>query len=462
MNVDKELYVRWGRIMAFSNITLTPELASVLGGAMGTLLDQNAVVMVGRDYRRDSRMLKRSFSGGLMASGIELIDLHAVPTNILQFSVRRFGADAGVMITRSHNLAGMVSIKMFDSTGVEYTSKKTNEVVTTAERRKIRYVKNTEVGWISVADAMKVYDRALASFFAQSKEIMKEAELRVVIDCSCGPASLIIPDLLSEFGCEVITLNAHRPRNPLFLPNPKSLVRLRETVRATNSDLGIALDPEARHAIIVDGQGRIRTAEETASVNLHSRYDPDPHATVIVGETVNPSVYRDLNKNIILSSHGEPGGTARLVLNRRAIYGFNDTGLFYLPIFAPGSDGIVASLTVLTQMARENIESTDLYRRHQIFPQRTAEVTFPLEQVLPFFTKILNDPPEGYIAIDTFIGIKLITEKKEWIHFYLANEDDSLLIEIFDPKAQPDQQEILITFARTTIEEYLLSNQNPE
>ena len=135
VNVDKELYVRWGRIMAFSNITLTPELASVLGGAMGTLLDQNAVVMVGRDYRRDSRMLKRSFSGGLMASGIELIDLHAVPTNILQFSVRRFGADAGVMITRSHNLAGMVSIKMFDSTGVEYTSKKTNEIVTTAERR---------------------------------------------------------------------------------------------------------------------------------------------------------------------------------------------------------------------------------------------------------------------------------------------------------------------------------------
>ncbi|MHA2247295.1 MAG: hypothetical protein ACXADY_20280, partial [Candidatus Hodarchaeales archaeon] len=74
--------------MDFSNTVLTPELASLLGGAMGTFLDPKSVVMVGRDYRRDSRMLKRSFSGGLMASGMELIDLHAIPTNILQFSIR--------------------------------------------------------------------------------------------------------------------------------------------------------------------------------------------------------------------------------------------------------------------------------------------------------------------------------------------------------------------------------------
>ncbi len=444
--------------MAFSNKILTPELASVLGGAMGTLLDPKAVVMVGRDYRRDSRMLKRSFSGGLMGSGIELIDLHAVPTNVLQFSVRRFGADAGVMFTRSHNLAGMVSIKIFDSTGVEYPSEKINQIVEIGKKRAIRRVESTEVGWITVADAMKVYDRALASFFAQSSQIMKDASLRVIMDCSCGPASLIIPDLLSEFGCEVMTLNAHRPRNPLFLPNPKSLVRLRETVRATNSDLGIALDPEARHAVIIDGQGRIRTAEETASVNLHSRYDPDPNATVIVGDTVNPSVYRDLNKNIIFSSHGEPGGTARLVINYRAIYGFNDTGLFFLPIFTPGSDGIVAAFTVLTQMASENIKSTDLYRRHQIFPQRIADVTFPLDRVLTFFTSILNTPPKGYIAVDTFIGIKLITEKKEWIHFYLSNEENSLQIEVFDPQSKIERQEELLSFAISKTEEYLNSS----
>ncbi len=455
MTTQEGSYVKWGRIMAFSNTELTAELASLLGGAMGTFLDPKSVVMVGRDYRRDSRMLKRSFSGGLMASGMELIDLHAVPTNILQFSIRRFGADAGVMITRSHNLAGMVSIKLFVSTGIEFESKMTKKVVEIANKREIRRVSPTEVGWISIADAMKIYDRALAGFFTKSKTTMTEAKLRVVLDCACGPTSSIMPDLLNEFGCEVITLNAHRPRHPLFLPNPESLLRLKETVRTIGADLGIALDAEARHAIIIDSQGRIRTAEETASVNLHSRYDPNPNATVVVGNTVHPSVYNDLDKNIIFSGHGEPGALARKVLEHRAIYGFNDTGLYILPVFAPGSDGVVASLTVLTQMSQEQVKSTDLYRRHQTFPQRTAEVTFPLNRMLGFFTNILNNPPPGYYAIDTFVGIKLITEDNEWIHLHLSTESDTLQIEIFDPRLNSEKQGELIGFARNLVEVYL-------
>lgn len=460
LNQNIKSYVRWGRITGFSNKELTAELAATLGGAMGTFLEPKSIVMMGRDYRRDSRALKRAFSGGLMASGQEFIDLRAVPTSVLTFSVRRFGADAGVMFTRSHNLAGMVSIKMFDSTGIEFESNITRKIVDIAEKQEINRVPPTEIGWISIADAMTIYTSALSGFFAEYKEILKQARLRVVIDCGCGPASMIIPDLLSELGCEIITLNAHRPRNPLFFPNPKSLIRLKETVRTTGADLGIALDAEARHAIIVDSQGRIRTAEETASVNLHSRYEPNPNATVVVGATVNPSVYQGLDKKIIFSEYGEPGGSARLVQQHRAIFGFNDTGLFFLPQWSPESDAIVASLTVLRQMASEGIKSTDLYRKHHIFPQRMAEVTFPLDHMFKFFRAILNQPPEGFYAVDTYIGIKLITKEKKWIHFHLATEADTLQIEVFDPQADPTKQAELINFAQKLTRKYLSDDVN--
>lgn len=466
MSIDNEInegsnsYVRWGRIMAFSNKELTAELASRLGGAMGTLLDSKSIVMTARDYRRDSRALKRSFTGGLMASGIEVIDLHAVPTSTLQFSVRRFGADAGVMITRSHNLVGMVSIKFFDSTGIEYESEKTKKIVEIAETQQIRRVSPTEVGWLGVAEAMSIYDRALAGFFANKSEVLKEAKLRVVIDCGCGPASLIVPDLLNELNCDVITLNAHRPKQPVNFPNPESLFRLREIVRTTGADLGIALDAEARHSIIVDSQGRIRTAEETASVILHSRYEPNPNAIVIIGETVNPSVYDNLDIKIVFSPHGEPGGSARLIMQHRAIFGFNDTGLYFLPVFSPGSDAIVASITVLAQMATEAIKSTDLYQKHQIFPQRQAEVTFPLNKMLSFFRFFLNNPPSGYFAIDTFIGIKLITANNEWIHFHLATDQDTLQIEIYVPQSNQKRQLEMLSFARNLINNFLSSSLN--
>lgn len=454
-NLESETrsYVKNGRITAFSNKELTAELAARLGGAMGTTLDSKSIVMTARDYRRDSRALKRAFTGGLMASGIEVIDLHAVPTSVLQFSVRRFGADAGVMFTRSHNLAGMLSIKLFDSTGIEFPSKVTEKIIEIAEARQIRRVKSFEVGWIAVAEAMSIYKQALAGFFVNKKKILTEANLKVVIDCACGPASLIMPDLLSELGCEVITLNAHRPQTPFFLPNPESLSRLRKTVRATEADLGIALDAEARHAIIVDSHGQIRTAEETASV-LHARYELNPNTTVVIGETVNPSVYRDLNKKVIISKHGEPGGSARLILENRAIFGFNDTGLFFVPVFSPGSDAIVASLTVLGSMADQSLKSTDLYRKHQIYPQRKIEMTFPLSKMLQFFRKMLNDPPTGFFAVDTFIGIKLITKHKEWIHIHLASDEDTLQIEVFDPKENATRQGELIELVKNIMQDF--------
>jgi len=294
----------------------------------------------------------------------------------------------------------------------------------------------------------------LAGFFENKKKSLTEANLKVVIDCACGPAALIMPDLLSELGCEVITLNAHRPQAPLFLPNPESLFRLRKTVRATEADLGIALDAEARHVIIVDSHGQIRTAEETASV-LHTRYELNPNATVVVGETVNPSVYTDLNKKVVISKHGEPGGSARLILEHRAIFGFNDTGLFFVPVFSPGSDAIVASLTVLGSMADQSLKSTDLYRKHQIFPQRRLDITFPLSRMLRFFRKMLNNPPSRFYAIDTFIGIKLITKDGEWIHIHLASDEDTLQIEVFDPKEDANRQGQLIELAKNNIQDFL-------
>jgi phosphomannomutase len=126
-----------------------------------------------------------------------------------------------------------------------------------------------------------------------------------------------------------------------------------------------------------------------------------------------------------------------------------------LPIFSPGSDAICAAFTVLTHMAKTGLKSTDLYRNHQIYAQRTAEVTFPIEKMFNFFKTVLNDPPESYIAIDTFIGIKLITKDNEWIHLHLGSEGDTLQIEVFDPAESVEKQAQMIEFARNLANDYL-------
>ncbi|MFW9779080.1 MAG: hypothetical protein ACFFE8_09530 [Candidatus Heimdallarchaeota archaeon] len=443
--------------MGFSNKGLTVEVASLLGGAMGKILDPDSIVLIARDYRRDSRALKRAFSGGLMASGTEVIDLRATPTSVLQFSIRRFGADAGVMFTRSHNLSGMVSIRLFDYTGIEFNSQKTGKIINLAETRDIKWANPSKVGWLSVADAMTIYGRAVAGFFVENKGDLESAQLKVIIDCGCGPASYILPDLMSEFGCEVITLNAHRPRNPLFLPNPQSLFRLKETVRATGADLGVALDAEARHAVFVDSNGNARNAEETALIILNSRYKSNSQATVVIGNTVHPLAYQKLPNKKVFVGHEEPGEAARAVLEHRAIYGFNDTGLNIRPVFSPGSDAIVTILSIMSELARTSLGSTQLFDNYQISSQRKTSIPLPLNKMFSFFRTVLNNPPDGFMCVDTFLGIKLITPSKEWIHLSLGERNDILQIEVYDPNDNINRKNELVDLAST-----LVSNHNQD
>ncbi|MFW9916983.1 MAG: phosphoglucomutase, partial [Candidatus Thorarchaeota archaeon] len=84
------------RIVGIANQGLTPEKASTLGAALGTHLGPDSVVVTCRDFRSDSRMVKRAFASGLMSTGIDVLDLHATSLPILQFALKRFGASAGV------------------------------------------------------------------------------------------------------------------------------------------------------------------------------------------------------------------------------------------------------------------------------------------------------------------------------------------------------------------------------
>ncbi|MHA2503120.1 MAG: hypothetical protein ACXAE3_09630 [Candidatus Kariarchaeaceae archaeon] len=107
---------------------ILPEFAATLGASVGTWLKNKATIAIARDFRSDSRMMKRAFTGGLMSSGVSALDFHAAPTPLLQFYIRRFGADAGVMFTSGHYEEDKTSIRLFDENGAELTMEKLSEI----------------------------------------------------------------------------------------------------------------------------------------------------------------------------------------------------------------------------------------------------------------------------------------------------------------------------------------------
>jgi len=116
---DLSTIIKRGRIQAIGNKVITPELAAKIGGAVGTYLG-SGVMVVAREFNNNNRMLKRAFIGGLMSTGVNILNLHSAPVPVLQFCIRRFGAESGVYFGNGSASEGIVQIRFFDSSGIEY------------------------------------------------------------------------------------------------------------------------------------------------------------------------------------------------------------------------------------------------------------------------------------------------------------------------------------------------------
>ncbi|MHA1371051.1 MAG: hypothetical protein ACTSRA_15220 [Promethearchaeota archaeon] len=148
MSSLKDLIIN-GRVLAKSNIDLTPEMVSILGAIHGTLLENNGIIVIARDYRLDCRMLKRAYTSGAMSTGIDLLDLHAAPLPLLQFCIRRFGASGGVYFTSGHASYENTGIRFFNSMGIEFSIQEIKRLIAIWEKKSVKRVKPNDIGRIS-------------------------------------------------------------------------------------------------------------------------------------------------------------------------------------------------------------------------------------------------------------------------------------------------------------------------
>ena len=199
------------RFRGRANVEMIPETAAKMGAAVGTYLGgKDNVVVTGRDFRADSRMIKRSFSGGLLSTGTTVMDLHASPAPIVQFAVRRFGATCGALFASSHYASDEIVIRLFNHEGIEYSEREISEISKIYGHGQFLRASPSEIGTVTVAEqAILIYRNALATFVNTSK--ISKSDFRVVIDCSLGPSSMIVPSLLSELRCDVIAMNSYIP-----------------------------------------------------------------------------------------------------------------------------------------------------------------------------------------------------------------------------------------------------------
>jgi len=332
-------------VRGISNVELTPKLAVELGLALATWLKNRGKVAIGYDNRTSGIMLEHATIAGLTDGGCDAFRLGMVPTPILSFGIRYFRCDAGVMITGSHNPPECNGIKFWDPEGASFSREYERQVEWIFD--KPRRVVWSSIGRCREVDVIEQYMRAVLARVPRFKR-----RLKVVVDCANAAGSVVTPRLLTELGCQVISMNCQPDGTfpgRLPEPSPEHLGELVKTVVACKADLGIAHDGDADRTLIVDEKGEIMTGDRVfALVALHylRRRERPKVVTTVASSSVLDDVATELSGKVARIRVGEPEIVNEIRKRGGDIAGEENGGVIF-PDWLLCRDGIMTAVEFL-------------------------------------------------------------------------------------------------------------------
>ncbi len=232
--------------------TLTPQLVSAIGQALGTqsLKKKQSTIVIGRDGRHSSPMLSQALAQGIMQSGCNVLDIGEVPTPLVYFATYHTEFKSGVMITGSHNPPEYNGLKMVLA-GETLFGQHILDLKNLIEQQQLAQGQ----GKYSTLDISEDYlQRA-------TQDTVLARRLKVVVDAGNGVAGPTALALLDRLGCDVIPLycdiDGDFPNHHPDPSKPENLHTLIETVKTQQADLGIAFDGDGDRLGVVTSSGRL-------------------------------------------------------------------------------------------------------------------------------------------------------------------------------------------------------------
>jgi len=242
---------------------LVPDFVTRLGYAAGVVLSRRAshpTFMIGRDTRQSGEMLQSALTTGLLASGATVIDLGVITTPGVAFMVGKLGAEAGVVISASHNPVKENGIKFFSAEGLKLNEDIECEIESMLDLPiDLSQITAGQYGRrIDGTDMRELYVDALVD---EHQDISLEG-LRLVLDCANGASSWYAPEVFSRLGADVIVIHAsptgtninEQAGSEHVRREPQDLFAL---IQQYQANFGIVFDGDADRVIFVDESGHL-------------------------------------------------------------------------------------------------------------------------------------------------------------------------------------------------------------
>ena len=358
---------------------ITPDFALKLGWAAGKVLASQGskMVLIGKDTRISGYMLESALEAGLAAAGLSAAFTGPMPTPAIAYLTRTFRAEAGIVISASHNPYYDNGIKFFSAKGTKLPDE-IEEAIEAMLEQPMDCVESAELGKASrINDAAGRYIEFCKGTFPAHLGL---EGYKIVVDCANGATYHIAPNVLRELGAEVIEIGTDP--NGLNI-NEKcgatDVTELQAKVVETKADVGLAYDGDGDRIMMVDHLGNKVDGDQILFIIAREALRSGQLKGGVVG-----TLMSNMSLEIALKMLGVPFLRAnvgdRYVLEKMVendwMLGGENSGHIIIADKNTTGDGIVASLAVLAAMAQHKLSLNELASAVKLFPQVLINVRF--------------------------------------------------------------------------------------
>ncbi len=371
-------------VRGIANRDLTCELAFKLGQASACVLASNVhrpTILVGRDTRISGEMLESALVAGICSMGARAVLVDVMPTPAIAYLTRYYQADAGAVISASHNTVEYNGIKFFDSKGYKLpdaVEDRIEEIIRTGLPEDRPLPIGAEVGRpVRQRNAQRRY----IDFVKETTGVRLDG-LHIVLDCAQGANSQVAPTVLTELGAHV-SVYYHEPDGTNINENCGSThpERLCELVRELGADVGLAFDGDADRLMAVDERGKLVNGDQVMCICAHhlksqGRLRGNTLVTTIMSNMGLDLALKKLGIQQVKTKVGDRYVLENMLENHYSLGGEQSGHVIFLDYNTTG-DGLITALQLLTVMVESKQSLSRLAQIMEILPQSqyAAKVT---------------------------------------------------------------------------------------
>jgi phosphomannomutase len=311
-------------------------------------------VIIGRDARITGEMVKSIVIGTLLSKGLNVIDIGICPTPTVQYTVKTLNSQGGIAISASHNPNEWNALKLLNSTGQFMTPEENIKMIGLLNPTDNKFVHWEKTGKLTLfEEGLKrhVYDVIHLKYV--NIDQIRKSKFKVVADCVNGAGVYVIPDLLRQFGCEVIELDCEKtgifPRLPE--PLPENLIKTMKAVSEHKADLGVVVDPDVDRLVLISNDGSPFGEENTITMAINFILSKEKGNSVVNLSTTRAvdDVAGKYGCKVYRSAVGEANVVKKMKEVDAIIGGEGSGGVIY-PTLHYGRDALVGIALILQQL----------------------------------------------------------------------------------------------------------------